>query len=431
MSNLTTDSEILRDSYFYILLKMYSDFLRCAVAIGALVWISPILGIFVIVTSLVQTLVPILYAKRLEREGAEYSDAQETHMRVLKENLSAFLTAKTFHMEDKLEENYDNALRNVEERRRKMKFTKEWTSSLSYVFNQIAHLGVFLMGAVLSIKGVITVAEVVAASELIVYISYPILWLTGELTELRIAKTPGKKLQAILDEPEDLGGDVLLPTPSGQISVNNLHFSYGGREILSGITYDFQPGKKYLIIGASGSGKSTFLNLVAGLRDDYTGEITLGGADLRSVSRKSLTQSLCVINQEPFLFDDTLYNNVCLYDNVSEEKVTDALCRVELDGLLKELPNGVHTSLRENAASMSGGEKQRVVIARALVRSTPVLLLDESTSHLDPVTAAGIERLVLALDGVTVLLVSHNATETAKNLSDVVLEMKGGNLLPV
>lgn len=428
MSNMTMDVEILRDSYFYILLKMYADFLRFAVAIAVLLWISPVLGFFVLVTSLLQTLVPILYAKKLERAGEQHSNAQENHMRVLKENLSAFMTAKTFHMEDKLERNYVDVLESAEECRRKMQFTKEWTSSLSYVFNQVAHLGVFLLGAIISIKGKITIAEVVAASELIVYISYPILWLNGELTELRTAKAPSRKLQAIINEPEDLGGEDSLDRPSGQISVCDLRFSYGGREILSGITYEFQSGKKYLIVGASGSGKSTFFNIIAGLRYDYTGKIILGNVELRDLSRQSLTNSLCVINQEPFLFDDTLYNNVCLYEEIDEASVIEALNRVELHNFLSELPKGINTPLGENAAAMSGGEKQRVVIARALVRKTPVLLLDESTSHLDPNTAAGIERLVLNLNGVTVLLVSHNATETARNLSDEVLEMKDGVL---
>lgn len=431
LSNMTTDVETLRESYFYIILNMYANFLRCAVALGILVWLSPALGVFVLVTSLLQTLVPIMYSKKLERAGKEYSDAQEDQMKVLKENLSAFLTAKTFHMEDQIERNYVASLENAEERRRKSKFTKEWTSSLSYVFNQIAHLGVFLFGAVLVIKGKITVADIVAASELIVYISYPILWLNGDLAELRTAKVAAQKLQAIMDEPEDLGGTEELPQQSGAISVHNLNFAYGNRAILSDVTYEFEQGKKYLIIGASGSGKSTFLNLIAGLRNDYTGDISLNGIEIRRLSRYSLTQNVCAINQEPFLFDDTLYNNVSLYEKIDEGSVIKALERAELSSFVQSLPNGIHTPLGENASTMSGGEKQRVVIARALVRHTPVLLLDESTSHLDPATAADIERLVLGLEDVTVLLVSHNATETAKKFSDEVMEMRNGHLIRI
>ena len=140
---------------------------------------------------------------------------------------------------------------------------------------------------------------------------------------------------------------------------------------------------------------------------------------------------MCAINQEPFLFDDTLYNNVSLYEKIDEGSVIKALERAELSSFVQSLPNGIHTPLGENASTMSGGEKQRVVIARALVRHTPVLLLDESTSHLDPATAADIERLVLGLEDVTVLLVSHNATETAKKFSDEVMEMHNGHLIRI
>ena len=428
LSNMTTDAETLRSNYFAVILDIYADFLRCGVAIAVLIWVSPILGLFVLATSLVQTLVPILYAKKLEKAGENHSNAQERHMTALKENLSAFLTAKAFHIEDKLEQNYRRALENAEDRRFRVRFLKEWSSSLSYVFNQIAHLGVFLMGAILVIHGTITVADIVAASELIVYISYPILWLNGELAELRTANVAIKKLNAILTAPEDNGGPEALPRPEGEMVLRDLRFAYGEREILCGIDYDFERGRKYLIVGSSGSGKSTLLNLLAGLRQDYTGSIALAGVELRQISRKSLTESLCAINQDPFLFDDTLYNNVCLYEQIDEAEVLNALRRVGLQGLLETLPEGIHTHLGENASTMSGGERQRVAIARALVRKTPILLLDESTSHLDPQTASEIERLVLELEGVTVLLVSHNATNSARTGFDAVLKLKDGKL---
>lgn len=428
LSNMTTDAEVLRDSFFYILLNMYADFLRCAVALGILLWISPALGLFVFVTSLLQTLVPIFYREKLKQLSKAYSDAQARHIKVLQENLAAFLTAKIFRMEGRLEARYARVLEDAEESRRKSKFTKEWTSSLSYVFNQLAHLGVFLFGAVLVIQNKITVSEIVAASELIVYISYPILWLNGDLVELRTAAVSAQKLQALLDEPEDRGGSETPAQSGGTIALRDLTFRYGTRSILSHLTYTFEQGKKYLILGGSGSGKSTLLHLIAGLRGDYTGAIFLGDTELRSLSRQSLTGNLCILQQEPFLFDDTLYHNICLYESIDEAQVWQALERVELLPRVKTHPDGLYMHLGENAAALSGGEKQRVVIARALVRRTPVLLLDESTSHLDPDTAAEIEALVLGLEGVTVLLVSHNATETARQCADTILQMRDGRL---
>lgn len=431
IANLTTDTDVLRNSYFGILLSLYSDGIRFLAAAAVLFWMSPLLGCFVLVNSLLQTAIPMLYAGKLKNAGAHYSNAQESHMLVLKENLSAFLTAKTFHIEDKLEQNYRRALEHAEERRGKMNALKNISSNLSFIFSRVSYLGVFLLGAVLTIKGLISTAQVVAASQLIVYISSPIYTLNVDLADLRTAKASAKKLQVFLDEQEDRGGSQRLERPDGHIQVQDLHFGYGQREILSGFTYDFRPGRKYLIIGASGSGKSTLLTLLAGLRSDYDGSITLGGHALRQLSRESLSACLCSISQEPFLFDDTLYNNVCLYEKMDEDTVIQALHRAGLQAFLAALPLGIHTPVGENASAMSGGEKQRLVIARALVRRTPILLLDESTSHLDPATAAEIEQLVLGLEGVTVLLVSHNATETARALSDEVLEIRDGVPHPV
>lgn len=429
ISMMTADADMLRTSYFSVLLELYMDFLRCGLAIFVLFCISPILGVFVLVNALIQTAIPILCAKKLEKVGENYSNAQEQYMTSLKETLSAFLTAKVFHVEDKLEENYAQALEYAEESRRKMKGFRILTSNLSFVFSTVTHLGVFLLGSILTIRGVISMAEVVASAQIIVFISSPIYQLNMQLTDLRTSRASAKKLQALLDEPEDLGGEIRMEQPSGCIQVENLRFRYNSdREILRGISYEFQQGKKYLIVGSSGCGKSTFLNLLAGLREDYTGSIFLKDTELRQLSRASLTQSICIINQEPFLFDDTLYNNICLYESVDKEMALDALRRVELEPFLTTMPKGIDTPMGENAGAISGGEKQRVVIARALVRKTPILLLDESTSHLDPSTVAEIERLVLSLEGVTVLLVSHNATETAKALADQVLEMRDGTL---
>lgn len=428
IANLTSDMDVLRDNYFTVLLNIYTSFLRFASASILLFWISPLLGLFVLATSILQTTVPFLYAKSMEAAGAKYSNAQEKHMQIMKENLSAFLTGKIFHLENRLYLRYRMAMEDAEESRRHRDALKALSSNVSFVFSTITYLGVFLLGAVLTLMETISLAEVIAASQLILYISNPIYYLNMNLSELRTAKISAKKLQELLDEPEDLGGDEILETVDGSLSVRNLRFSYGQREILSGFTYDFQPGKKYLITGVSGSGKSTLLTLLAGLRGDYEGNITLSGKELRQLSRESLSKHICAITQEPFLFDGTLYDNVTLYEDMDESDVIVALHRAELEGFLSTLSQGIRTPLGENAAAMSGGEKQRLVIARALVRKTPILLLDESTSHLDPATAAEIEHLVLGLQDVTVLLVSHNASEDSRECFDVVLEMTSGRL---
>jgi ATP-binding cassette subfamily B protein len=193
--------------------------------------------------------------------------------------------------------------------------------------------------------------------------------------------------------------------------------------VLSGVYATFHKGKKYLITGKSGSGKSTLLNLIAGLYDNYTGSIKIDNCEVRDLNKNDLANLVVYTAQEPFLYDGTLYENICLFAKTSKAEATHVLEQVGLAAFLQKQPLGLDTNIGENGVIMSGGEKQRLAIARALIRNSSILLLDESTSHLDKNTAAEIEHLVMTLDGITVLLVSHSPTETALRLADEVVSI--------
>lgn len=428
LSNMSTDVETIRGEYFEVLLNMYADFLRGVVAIGMLVWLSPALGIFALATSLAQALVPLLYAKKLEQNGKSFSDAQEAQMSILKDNLSGFRTGKTFHMEERLQKRYWDILQAAEGKWFHARFMKEQSCSVSYIFNQIGILGNYLIGAVLSIQGTITLAEVVAASELISYISSPILLLNRELASLRTAKIAEEKLLTLLNAPEDKGGSEELACSAGELQLQNVSFYYGDRKILDNISFRFQQGKKYLILGSTGSGKSTLLDLLSGLLEGYSGEILLSGVSIQRLTRECFTRNALLLDQEAYLFDDTLRENIRLYQDIPDDSLKEVLKRVGLEEKTRNLPQGLDTPLGERGQGLSGGEKQRVLLARVLLSGAPILLLDESTSHLDPITASEIEKLVFDLDGITVLLVSHNATDTAYHSADEILELCSGKI---
>ncbi len=428
LAALTADMDILRGSYFAILLDLYVDILTFSFASVYMFTISPILGIFVYATSILQALIPILFAPMMEELGANFSKSQEAYMRTLKEYFSAFLTAKVFHIEDPLDRNYAEALEQTEENKRILSTRKVLASNVSFIFSTVTYLGIYLLGAVLVIQGHISTGAIIAAAQLSTYISNPIYALNSSLTELKSATAPIKKLNELLSLPYDNGGERVLVNGKGNLFVRDLHFAYGEKEILHEISCRLEHGKKYLIVGGSGAGKSTLLQLMAGLSHEYSGSISLDGVDTRELHRQCLTQNLCYLSQEPFLFDDTLYNNVSLFSSVDEARVREVLQQVELQHIVETLPKGIHTPIGEGASFLSGGEKQRVAIARALLANTKILLLDESTCHLDVETARSIERLVMNLENVTVVLVSHNATSVAWNMADAIFEMKNGRL---
>ena len=428
IASLTSDMDLLRGSYFAILLDLYIDVLTFSFASIYMFTISPVLGVFVYATSILQAVVPILFAPMMEKLGANFSKSQETYMRTLKEHFSAFVTAKVFHIEKPLDQNYSEALEKTEENKRMLSTRKVLASNVSFIFSTITYLGIYLLGAVLVIKGRISTGAIIAAAQLSTYISNPIYALNSSLTELKSTAAPIKKLNELLVSSYDDGGERTLVNGKGNISIRDLSFAYGEKQILHSISCNFEHGKKYLVIGGSGSGKSTLLSLIAGLRSDYSGAILFDEIDSRELNRRSLTNHLCYLSQEPFLFDDTLYNNVCLFSRVSEKRIADVIGQVELQHLVETLPDGIHTKIGEGASCLSGGEKQRVAIARALLTGSKILLLDESTCHLDPKTALSIERLVMSIKDVTVVLVSHNATSAAREMADAVFEMRDSML---
>ena len=215
---------------------------------------------------------------------------------------------------------------------------------------------------------------------------------------------------------------------ASHLTVKNLNFSYSGKQILQQVNYTFEKGKKYLIIGESGSGKSTLLHLIGDLYDDYSGEILLDDCDIKTIQRNDYAHLVIYLPQEPFLYDTTLAENVRLYEDVSDEEVMVA---IEKSGLLQyvlESPYGLQTRIGEEASKLSGGEKQRLSLARALIRKGEILLLDECTSHLDMETSRHIEEMIFGLENVMVLYVAHNASDYAYEMADEVLSVCNGKV---
>ena len=197
--------------------------------------------------------------------------------------------------------------------------------------------------------------------------------------------------------------------------------------MLSDVSLALRPGGRYALVGASGSGKSTLLNLLMGGEDGYTGSVRVGGHELRDVDAGSLCDLMGLIDQQVFLFDDTLRNNVTMFRDFPEEAVLDACRRAGLGSLVAE--KGLGYECGEGGANLSGGERQRVSIARALLRKTPVLLVDEATSALDARTAAEVAGAILDLEGPTRLVVTHRLEPALLARYDKIFVLREGRVV--
>jgi ATP-binding cassette subfamily B protein len=213
-----------------------------------------------------------------------------------------------------------------------------------------------------------------------------------------------------------------------QLEVKNLSFAYPDEQLLlDNVNFTLEPGRKYLLRGISGSGKTTLINILSGLISDYQGEILLDQVPLSELEPDSILSAVAELEQDVFLFEDTLLNNITLYQDKEAAKLESVIHKSGLEQLIQKLPQGLDTQLEENGKNLSGGERQRISIARTLYKDSKVILADEPTSSLDPETGALIESTLLNLPQ-TVISISHRDFPGISEKYDQVLLLINGQI---
>ena len=197
------------------------------------------------------------------------------------------------------------------------------------------------------------------------------------------------------------------------------------KPILEDVNLTIKKNGKYLIVGPSGGGKSTLLKLLRKYFKATTGEIFIDGIPLRDVKKEDYFSMIANVEQQVFIFEDTLLNNITLYKSYTKEEIDRALHSSGLTEFVKALPNGLETMLYDNGKNISGGERSRIVIARAMLAKASILFLDEAFASLDMERAKEIEKTILSLEDITVINVSHVIFKETKNQYDGVFHVKG------
>lgn len=211
------------------------------------------------------------------------------------------------------------------------------------------------------------------------------------------------------------------------ISVENLEFSYEKQQILRKASFNIEKGKKYLIKGVSGTGKSTLIKLLSMIYEDYKGMIKVDGVDYRDIKETSFNDQVAFIYQDVFLFEDSIRNNISLYKDLPEDQIQEAVRLAGLEEFINEQEKGLDTLLMENGKNLSGGQRQRISIARAIAKRATILFVDEGTSALNEEIGRQIESTFLNLDA-TVVAISHRYYAGVTEQYDEVLEIKNGRV---
>ena len=429
LSALSNDANDIESGYLANIFPLICDVLLFIGALAMMIWYSPILTLVAIAVSFLPILASILSGNRMAEAETAVSNKNETLTATLKDSLSGFSVIKSFRAEKAICEQFAQNVKAVASAKCHRDRVAVILYSMGNFTGILAQFGVFFVGAWLTVTGRGASAGIVMSFvQMMNYIINPISRVPYILAKRKAAFALIDKLaRALNNNVRDEGAHIPLTLSDG-IHMDNVTFSYDReKEALSHVTTTFEAGKSYAIVGGSGSGKSTLLNLLMASYSNYEGTIHFDDNELRNISSASLYELVSLIQQNVFVFNNSVRDNVTMFHPFDDNAVNQALA---LSGLSEFIARrGEDALCGENGCNLSGGEKQRISIARSLLRKSPVLLMDEATAALDTQTAFRVIGSILDLKGLTRIVVTHALDETILKRYDKILAMKAGHLL--
>lgn len=428
VSALTNDCTSIENNYLaatFTLIELLFCFLG---ALIMMLYYSPVMLVLAVALSFLPVAVSMTAGNRLTEQEKEISKKNERFVSIVNELLSGFPVIKSFRAETQASRLFSQRNEQAEEAKKNKRRTEQLISLLANDAGIIAQMGIFLAGAWLAISGKgVTAGVVIVFVQLMNYILNPISQVPLLWSNRRAAIALMEKLSDALSENVREEGREKLNGFSEKIEVKDLTYGYEPESpVLKDLDVQFDAGKSYAIVGGSGSGKSTLLNLLMGSSSNYQGEICIDGVSIKNIESELLYQLMTSVQQNVFVFNDTIRNNVTMFHEFPDKEVTLALERSGLSEFIEK--RGEDFVCGENGANLSGGERQRISIARALLRKSPILLVDEATAALDAATARAVSFSILNLVGMTRIVVTHRLEEAILRRYDKILVMKNGTI---
>lgn len=406
------EAEIQGFNTFYVVVDLITKVIVGSIAL--LILKVELLLLTAVVTAIIMFLSKLV-DKNVEEKSAKISKSMEKFTNNIKEQLMGFTLLKYFGYTNKFNDDILKASNDMEMSR--YEFVK-YKSKLDLVISGINIIGQFTIN--------ITTFGMCALRILPTEVFFGSGNITGmtsnaiqALAQLRITLNSAKPYFTKIEEQRTQASLIELKKDDlesikDNIELNNLSFSYGERQIISDLNMKFKIGGKYALVGESGSGKTTILKLLLGQLQNYQGTILFDGKDSKAFNENSFYQQMAYIEQNVFLYNRTIRENITLGGDFTEMQLQDALEKSALSKELYKFDNGIDTMVGDNGNRLSGGQKQRVAIARALIHNRSILLVDEGTSALDKENAEAIEDTLLQGEGLTLILISHNLKEDKK-----------------
>ena len=428
LSALTNDAASIETNYLAQMLAMIT---KAVTFIGALLLMcrySLLMTAIAAGLTVLPLIASLLTGNRLQAVESRVSERNGEFTAALSDCLAGFTVVKNFKAEREIFRLFAQSNKALEHEKFTGRRIKTLVGMIGAVTGIFAQLGVFIAGVYLSMKdGSMTPGAVVLFVNLMNFIISPIAELPGLLACRKAALGLVDKLAAALERSSSREGSETLNRLENGIRLENVSFAYEpGKTVLHGINAEFEAGKAYALVGGSGSGKSTLLNLLMAAETNYSGHILADGIELSDISTESLYGTMAAIQQNVFVFNASIKDNVSMFHDFPKTEMDEAIARAHLGALIRE--RGEDYLCGENGSGLSGGEKQRISIARSLLKKSSVLLADEVTAALDAQTAHRVSSDILDLQGITRIVVTHTLEESLLRRYDKIFVLRGGRI---
>lgn len=424
VSSLTNDMNTIETNYIDGLFEVAHNVIYFIVSFIIIASVNPYALIIGIVISIISTIITMLIAKPLQKHQAHRSELFEEYTTYIKEVLSAFHIIKSNNLNSKVQDDFESKSKDIQQKGYVIDKIHTYIMSSQYFVINLSFVALLAVVVLMSIKGLLTFGGVILIINNMSRVMEPLMQFSEWFPKILSVKTLFTKLDETLQNHDNYVETISMETFKNSIEFNGVCFSYEDNEVLKDINISIERGEKYLIVGPSGGGKSTLLKLLRKYFVPDKGEILIDGQNLKDVKKESYFNHIANVEQQVFLFEDTLKNNITLFKDYSEDEISLAIERAGLNDFIMGLSQGIDTMIYDNGKNISGGERSRVAIARGLLLKKDIIFLDEAFASLDSSIAKEIENTLLNLKGITVINVSHVIFEETKKKYDKIFIVK-------
>ena len=438
VSRVISDADQFTDGLLMGFSQLFTGILTIAGTLGFMLSLNLWLTLWVVVITPLSLFVASFIAKNTHHMFKKQTETRGEQTALIDEMLGSHKTVVAFSHEDEALAEFDEINGRLETVSRKATFFSSLTNPCTRFVNNLVYAGVALIGALMSLaSGGVTLT----VGQLSCFLTYanqytkPFNEISGVITELQLSMTCAARLFELIEaepEPAEPADAVVLPVESvsGEVALSDVHFSYDpDKELIRDLNLRLDKGQRVAIVGPTGCGKTTVINLLMRFYDVSEGSISVSGTDIRKLTRHSLRNAYGMVLQDTWLSAGTVKENIAFgRPEATDEEIVAAAKAAHADSFIRRLPDGYNTALGENGGTLSQGQKQLLCIARVFLCLPPMLILDEATSSIDTRTELKIQNAFATLmKGRTSFIVAHRLS-TIKE-ADVILVMKDGRII--